>query len=163
MGRIGTRSSRAWIFVSHSTKDLKSVRRIRNYLERRGTDPLLFFLKALSAEPELRSLLRREIDERNFFLLCNSRFARESIWVQEEVAYVKSRLSGKIFAEINLEDPWAQQKVTLDRLVIDTTVFLSYARQDLPAVKRFLAVLEDNDFSVFKTRLSVKSDWQEQI
>jgi hypothetical protein len=40
--------SGAWIFVSHSHRDLEKVREIRNELERRGHNPLLFFLKCLS-------------------------------------------------------------------------------------------------------------------
>jgi len=35
----------AWIFVSHSHRDLEKVRRIRNELERLGHNPLLFFRK----------------------------------------------------------------------------------------------------------------------
>jgi hypothetical protein len=34
-------------FVSYSHRDLKNVRPIRNELERRGRNPLLFFLKCL--------------------------------------------------------------------------------------------------------------------
>ena len=40
----------AWIFVSHSHRDLEKVREIRNELERRGCNPLLFFLKCLDAD-----------------------------------------------------------------------------------------------------------------
>lgn len=38
----------AWIFVSHSHHDLEKVRQIRNYLESRGHNPLLFYLKCLT-------------------------------------------------------------------------------------------------------------------
>ena len=34
----------AWIFVSHSNKDVKKVREIRDLLEREGHKPLLFYL-----------------------------------------------------------------------------------------------------------------------
>jgi hypothetical protein len=37
----------AWVFVSHSHRDLENVRPIRNELERRGHHPLLCFLKDL--------------------------------------------------------------------------------------------------------------------
>lgn len=36
----------AWIFVSHSHHDLEKVRQVRNELEQRGHNPLLFFLNA---------------------------------------------------------------------------------------------------------------------
>ena len=49
--------SGAWIFVSRSHRDLENARRIRNELERRGHNPLLFFLKRLENDdarlPEL--------------------------------------------------------------------------------------------------------------
>lgn len=64
----------AWIFVSHSLRDLEKVRRIRNELERRGRNPLLFFLKCLEADdarpPEL---IRDESKASTFFVLCNTR------------------------------------------------------------------------------------------
>ena len=36
--------------IYHSHRDLEKVRRIRNELERRGHQPLLFFLKCLESE-----------------------------------------------------------------------------------------------------------------
>ncbi len=59
----------AWIFVSHSNKDIEEVREIRNHLERRGHNPLLFFLKCIEDAEELRVLLKREIEARQIFLL----------------------------------------------------------------------------------------------
>ena len=43
----------AWIFVSHSHKDIEKVREIRNELERRGHNPLLFFLKCMDDDGAL--------------------------------------------------------------------------------------------------------------
>ena len=36
-----------WIFISHSHLDIDIVRRIRNKLEDRGFEPLMFFLKCI--------------------------------------------------------------------------------------------------------------------
>ena len=83
-----TRKSDAWIFVSHSVKDLKSVRKVRNALEDRGANPILFFLKQRVEDEMLRSFLVREIEARNFFILCDSKNAREFEFVQFEVTYV---------------------------------------------------------------------------
>ena len=59
-------------FSSHSHRDLEKVRRIRNELERRGHNPLLFFLKCLEADDaRLPELIRDEIKARTFFVLCN--------------------------------------------------------------------------------------------
>jgi hypothetical protein len=83
--------SSAWIFVSHSVQNLEEVRRVRNFLEEQGANPILFFLKCVREDDELDSLLKREIEARNFFLLCDSEAARNSRWVHEEVEFVKAR------------------------------------------------------------------------
>lgn len=53
-----------WIFISHSHLDIDIVRRIRNKLEDRGFEPLMFFLKCLNDDNEIESLIKREINER---------------------------------------------------------------------------------------------------
>ena len=75
----------AWIFVSHSSKDWDKVRQIRNFLEENGHNPLLFHLKCLSNETEINDLLKREIDARNWFVLCDSEHARTSPYVSTEI------------------------------------------------------------------------------
>ena len=55
-------SEGAWIFVSHSTKDIVEVRAVRNALENMGHFPILFFLKSVSEHSELDTLIRREIE-----------------------------------------------------------------------------------------------------
>ena len=77
--RATTQLCGAWIFFSHSHRDLEKVRRIRNELERRGHNPLLFFLKCLEADDaRLPELIRDEIKARTFFVLCNTRASRRS-------------------------------------------------------------------------------------
>jgi hypothetical protein len=55
--RFKEANSGAWIFVSHSHRDLDKVHQIRTELERRRHHPLRFFLKCLEADdarlPEL--------------------------------------------------------------------------------------------------------------
>ena len=48
-----TQISKAWIFVSHSTKDLDKVRAVRDAIENIGGEPILFFLKCLSDHDEI--------------------------------------------------------------------------------------------------------------
>jgi hypothetical protein len=74
-------TSRAWIFVSHSKQDLAKVRQARDALEKAGAEPILFFLKCLSDHDEVDGLIKREIDARYFFLLCDSANAKKSKWV----------------------------------------------------------------------------------
>lgn len=125
---------------------------------------LSFFLRALTSKPELRQLLQREIDERNFFLLCDSPFAQSSYWVQEEIAYVRARLSGKIYAEVNLDWPWERQKTALDELTKNTTVYLSYARSDARKITQWVDFLNRADFAVLKNRTKPNEEsWEERI
>ena len=84
-----TQNEGAWIFVSHSNKDIEKVREIRNLLERGGANPVLFFLKCMENSEDddrlLWNLIEREIKARNFFLLCDSQNARNSDAVQREI------------------------------------------------------------------------------
>ena len=66
-----------WIFVSHSSADLKQVRVVRNYLEDRNSAPLLFHLKSLSNPEEFWPLIEKEIWARNFFSLLRQQQCRE--------------------------------------------------------------------------------------
>jgi len=47
----------AWIFVSHASKDLANVRKVRNYLEDKGAAPLLFHLKAMRTPEQFWPLI----------------------------------------------------------------------------------------------------------
>lgn len=118
------RSEGAWIFLSHSHKDIEKVRLIRNKLEQNGHNPILFFLKCLNDDDaELPDLLRREIEARNWFLLCDSPHARASKYVQEEVSVIKS-LEGKVFRTIDLFDNLETQLETIESLSRQATVFV---------------------------------------
>ena len=69
---------------------MEKVRRIRNELERRRHNPLLFFLKCLEADDARRpDIIRDEIKTRTFFVLCNARASRRSKWVKQEIELVK--------------------------------------------------------------------------
>ena len=55
-----------WIFISHSSADIKKIRIIRNEFEKYGQNPLAFHLKCLSTDTdagciELENLIKREI------------------------------------------------------------------------------------------------------
>ncbi len=77
-------------FSSDSHRGLQKVRRIRNELERRGHNPLLFFLKCLEADDaRLPELIRDEIKARTFFVLGNTRASRRSKWVRQEIELVQ--------------------------------------------------------------------------
>jgi hypothetical protein len=157
--------SNAWIFVSHSHLDVEAVRRIRNEFERLDANPILFFLKAMTEEnrEELDVLIKREIAARNFFVLCDSKNARESDWVRREQDYVLS-LPHRSVHRIDLASPWETQQQVISETIRATTVFASYLRADLDRVLPYLKYLQQNDFSVCEYRsIPALLPWEQQI
>lgn len=154
----------AWIFLSHSTKDWDEVRRVRNLLEEKGHRPLVFFLKCLTEHSELDELIRREMEARTWFLLCDSKNARQSSWVQAEIKYIKG-MHGKHHEEIDLNAPIKSQVERIDRLCKRVTVFLSYAHIDLPYARRIKEALVSHDYSVWLDieQLASGANWSQQI
>ena len=155
--------SLAWIFVSHSNRDLEKVRRVRNAIEEAGGQPLLFFLKCLSDDDELDGLIKREIEARTFFLLCDSGHAKESDKVRYEFDYVRS-LDGKKVEMIDLDGQWEAQLEGTLRLLQGATVFFSYAHDDWDAIRPLYEALAEHDFAVWSDAESLQpgTDWQSE-
>lgn len=151
-------SSVAWVFVAHSTRDIDKVRRVRDVVEEEGGEPILFFLKCITDDDELDGLLKREIDARNVFLLCDSRNARHSDYVQEEFRHARS--GGKEpLVVIDLDDPdWEQQEDLIRALVRRATLFLSYSRRDAAAVEPIRAALIESDLAIWETSDDLNPD-----
>ena len=66
-----------YVFVSHSHLDIEKVRKIRNFLESEGIEPILFYLRCMDGGDEqkigaLKKLICDEIDAREFFLYINT-------------------------------------------------------------------------------------------
>lgn len=154
----------AWVFVSHSNRDIVAVRAVRDELERMGHQPLLFFLKCINDHDELDELIKREIDARNFFLLCDSAAARGSDWVRQEVAYIQS-LPNRIWHTVNLEADPKEQLRAIRELSRQATVFLSYARIDWHLVAPLHDALVAAEYCVWGNEGSYTSveSWQGQI
>jgi len=155
----------AWIFVSHSGKDLKEVRRIRNELEALGANPILFFLKCLDEkDSRLPQLIHDEIKSRNWFMLCDSPNAKDSRWVQDEIEIIKS-MQGKVYEVVSLEDSHDVQRKKIKSLVKRTTIFLSYANADKNVAERIARRLNEEDYNVFLDfdSLNPGKDWSTTI
>ena len=136
-----------WFFLSHSNKDFEKVRTIRNYLEEKGCRPLMFFLKCLSNDDEINELIKREIDCRLRFVICDSENARMSKWVQSEVAYIKSK--DRAYEVLDLNSSESEIREKLDLLVKHTRAFISYSRNDFSFVKSVLDVIRQYDIRFF--------------
>jgi hypothetical protein len=154
----------AWIFVSHSHQDLAKVRVIRDALEARGHNPLLFFLRCLGDDAEVDNLIRREIEARTWFVLCDSENARSSRWVLSELEIIKN-LAEKVYEVIDLDSGLEDQLARIDRLSKRATVFLSYARPDEAIADRLRQALLDRDYAVWnpRTDLAPGDNWTNEI
>jgi hypothetical protein len=157
----------AWIFVSHSHKDLHEVRRVRDALEAKGHQPLLFFLKCLGDDAEIHDLIRREIRVRQFFVLCDSPHARAARWVQQEVRLIRG-LKDKVRVNLALDDDWKTQLEAIDELSRRATAFLSYARRSEASCRlapQLAAALRARDYRVFLDidTLAPRTVWADQI
>lgn len=119
-----------WVFLSHSTKDFHTVRLLRNIMEEEGLYPLMLFLRCMNDEDELDSLIKREIESRTEFILCDSENAKSSRWVQKEVKFIKSL--GRICKVINVDnieqDP-VKAKTQIQQLSKETTLIIAFDQE----------------------------------
>lgn len=136
---------KSWVFLSHSNLDYERVTFVRNVLERNNKRPIMFFLKCLEKENELNDLLKREIDARDQFILCDSENARRSKWVQDEVRYIKSK--GRVYQTINLDDSDETIEKEVTNFVNRSKVFISYSRRDVSLVNPVLELLRQYGYN----------------
>ena len=137
-----------WVFLSHSNKDYEKVREIRNLLEEQNFRPLMLFLKCLNDEEEIDSLIRREIDSRKRFILCDSPNAQSSKWVQKEVDYIKSKQ--RYWYTLNLGESSEKIAQSILQFAGESTVYISYSRNDEALYEQLKTMLYDDlDLRVF--------------
>jgi hypothetical protein len=91
-------------------------------------------LKCLNDDSEIDDLIRREIEARQFFLLCDSPNSRDSNWVQQEVRLIKE-LPGTVSLTVDLAGPWQDQLGAIDELSRRATVYLSYSRKNSESMR----------------------------
>ena len=143
----------SWVFLSHSNEDYDKVAVLRDMLEEQKKRPIMFYLKCMenpAYRKELERLLKREIDAREQFILCDSENARKSEWVQEEVKYIKSK--GRKYQTIDIDaDPKLIRRAVTDFVNRDK-VFISYSRSDYTWAQTVKEVLKQKGFSVFLDR-----------
>lgn len=149
-----------YFFISHSHLDIEKVRIIRNIIEETFFyEPILFFLKCLSDEEEIQSLIKREINERIWFVYCDSENARRSEYVKKEREFVEGLIaSGKRINLLNIEldkfNIWDESCYNYIREQISyrirkTKIFLSYRHKDSDIAERIKKALIKRGFSVW--------------
>ena len=138
-----------WIFLSHSSADFEKVRLIRNYLEEKKCRPLMFYLKCLNSEEETFELIKREIDVRTRFVVCDSDNARASKWVRKEIEYITGKEPKRSYLRLDLTKSINELKTDIDLYVSKTAVYISYRRRDLDMVRQVKNRLAKYDVRVF--------------
>jgi len=146
-----------WIFISHSHKDVDLVRKIRNYLEAIGLEPLMFYLKCLTDDNEIEGLIKREIDERDWFIYVDSVNARNSKWVQTEREYIE-KFDDKTVFTINLNDNLGIQLDRLEHIAKQMIAYIVYAHADLDLQKKVKAKLIEKDMLIISDEEIVGDD-----
>lgn len=136
-----------YIFISHSHKDKKAVHEIRNYLEAYNFDALCFFLKCLNDDSEeLTSLIKREIDAREWFLYVDSENARNAKWVKNELDHIRSKPNRRIL-KVDLENKELVEKV-LNFMLHNLRIFVTYAHSDHVIAKRICDKLRGKGYFI---------------
>lgn len=140
-----------WVFLSHSNKDYEKVIKVRDLLEKNSFRPLMFFLKCLTDDDEIDDLIKREIDSRGRFILCDSENARNSDWVKREIEYIQSKQ--RVYQTIDIDAPI--EKIAEDILEFKkkSTVYISYNHNDEKMYEQLAEMLRsDWDFAVFNPK-----------
>lgn len=131
---MDNKNNEIWVFLSHSNLDYDNVRRVRDLLENEGFRPIMFYLKCLEDnedDSELESLLSREIDSRNRFILCNSKHTNTDPrprWVEFEINHIKSR--NRYYQTVDIETTDEDLKKQLASFRKNSTAYISYSRND---------------------------------
>lgn len=171
----GFKHYKQYFFISHSHKDIEKVRIIRNVIEETFFyEPILFFLKCLSDENEVTSLIQREIKERIWFVYCKSENAEKSKYVQMEREYIKKLISeGKnihiLEIDIDKYEIWDKECYNYIREQIafkvrKTNIFISYSHRNYQIANLIIKTLKENGFTVFYDETFLNGDmWNIQI
>lgn len=136
-----------WIFLSHSNHDYEKVRKVRNMLEEQDLRPIMFFLKCLNDDDEIDDLIKREIDCRTRFILCDSENARQSKWVQKEINYIQEQQ--KPIERIDLSKSDTDILAQLTEVRRKSKLFISYAQEDRDLTVQIKQRLSKYDYDVF--------------
>ena len=158
------REGGCWIFLSHSTKDIDMIRRIRNEFEILGQNPIAFHLRCLDEEypkrdEELWSLIHREIDAREWFVYCKSPDAEASENVKKERMYFDISGKNKIW-DIDITKGWNEIKNKIHKICADIEVVVSYSHYDEAVADVIIRVLADADYAVWTDKnLKMDESW----
>lgn len=146
-------SEGSWIFLSHSSADIEKVRVIRNEFEKMRQNPLAFHLKCLKTDTveereELESLIKREIDSRDWFVFCESDAARKSQYVNMEKEYIIKSGKKKIWT-IDMSLPIEDIILKVHEICTQLKIYISYRKRNKNYIRLLYNELLTYDFDVF--------------
>lgn len=158
-----------WIFLSHASKDIDLVRRVRNEFEKYGQNPLAFHLRCLDEEypkkeEELWDLIYREIDAREWFVYCKSPMSENSDNVLRERRYIEQSGKNKIWM-LDMTEEWDAIATKIHKICADLEVFISYVHHDRKVAEALRILLLEKDYSVWtaEDNLKIGDCWEPQI
>ena len=164
-----------YFFISHSHLDIEKVRIIRNIIEETFFyEPILFFLKCLSDENEIQSLIQREITERIWFVYCDSKNAQQSQYVKKEREYVDQLIkNGKKINLLNIEldkfnvwddDCYDYIREQISYRIRKTKIFISYHHRNSAQAYSIKNALINRGYSVWTDEdMQAGESWQTTI
>ena len=156
------KQSGGYIFISHSHKDIDTIRGIRNDLEKEGFEPLCFYLKCLDDDSEIEDLIKREIDAREWFLFTDSKNARESRWVRMERDYICQTDDKKIIS-VELSDEEAVRHA-VRQIKQSLRFYFAHSRADAATVQRIKDRMTKKDYLVYSDEdLKCGDAWADTI
>lgn len=137
-----------FLFISHSHKDLKKVRQLRNKLEEAGFEPLCFYLKCLDEGDELEDLIKREIDAREWFIYADSPSARKSEWVQKECEWrTRDESANRKLWHVDLESDISIDEISR-MLIRGLRVNVIHSQKDTEFAEKLIERLRQRDLQV---------------
>jgi hypothetical protein len=107
----------------------------------------MFYLKCLDDNSEIDNLIKREIDCRAYFILCDSENSRLSKWVQEEENYIRS--NRRIYEIIDIESSIVQIEQAISRFEHRYSAFISCSSVNSHISHYIKDVLEANGYTTF--------------
>lgn len=107
----------------------------------------MFFLCCLEDNEEINDLIKREIDGKTRFILCDSENVRQSNWVQKELEYIKSK--NRIYQTIDLSKSEEEISKELKFYRSSAEIFISYRREDRFIAEELHTRLNKYDFFAF--------------
>jgi hypothetical protein len=150
------------VFICHSSKDYEKVSLVKEKLESLYLQPVVLFHASIGDNEDMDTVIKKNIDSSEFYVLCDSTNAKASYWVQAELKYITSQKAQYQTIDVDAPDINVEQSAErVGRMILDSLrkgesikkdvnsevwVFLSHSNKDYEKVRRIRNLLEDQSF-----------------